>query len=185
MAIHIGTPISSRRNLADVLDAVYQLEGECKDNDKAWVECRQLTEGEQGRVESVKGSFQTRFEGEARVLTRPIDWWEVRLTIVRSSLVGAGNIFGKDGKEAFRFDKNGFFGGSAAFRKAWEALHPDVAEAIVRVALFVNPSLDIGAIIHEDPLVWLRENHAEVYENMLKFQEESALKNASRPGMDD
>jgi len=189
MAIHMGTPVSSRRNLADVFDAVYRLEGECKDNDRAWVECRQLTEGEQGRVEAVKGAFQTRFDGDVQTMTRPIDWWAVRLAIVRSSLIGAGNIFGKDDKELFRFVKSGsgvgFRGGDAAFRETWEGLHPDVAEAIVRVALFVNPNLDVGDIIHEDPLVWLRENHAEVYEDMTKFQEESALKNVSRPGMDD
>lgn len=185
MAINIGTPVTNRRNLADVLDSVYKLEGECKDGDRAWVECRQLTEGQQGRVEAIKGAFQTRFEGDVQIMTRPVNWWKVRQEIVRNSLVGAGNIFKKDGKEAFRRTKEGFYGGDAAFDKQWEDLHPEVSEAIVRVALFVNPNLDVGDIVHEDPLVWLRLNHSEVYEDMLEFQKESTLKNVSRPGMDD
>ena len=174
--LKLGTPLTVRKNLADVLDSVRRLEGECKENERAWVACRQLTEGEEGAVERIKGSFQPRFDGDTQIMPRPIGWGAVRREIVSHALCGAGNLVDEKGKPLFRFTSAGV----QRFDETWDSLHPDVAEAIVRVALFVNPNLDVGNVIHEDPLIWLRKTHPEIYAEMQAYLEDA--KNAGAGG---
>ena len=182
MALRLGTPETIRKNLADVSDAVYRLEGDCPDGERAWVMCRQLTEGEEGRVEMLKGAPETRWkeDGEA-ILVRPIDWQRVRREMIKFALINAGNILGDDDHDLFpRRVKGSWHGGDQAFYTAWDSLHPKVADAIWKVALIVNPGYDVNNIVHQDPFGWLRENYPDVHEEMFRALEETKAKNASR-----
>ena len=89
---------------------------------------------------------------------------------------------GKDQRQgsASGASKGCWHGGDQAFYEAWDSLHPDVADAIMKVALSVNPSYDVNNIVHKDPFEWLRERYPDVYAEMNQALEEAKEKNVSR-----
>lgn len=167
MAIAVGTPTAVRASLGDVVLAVRERESECSPDERAWVECRQLTEGEEAVLEGIKADWQ---------IGRSVNLWRVREELVFMSLTGAGNLTDHMGKELFRFTAEGLYGGKERFIETWRKLPTDIAEAITRIAIRVNPRQDTGNLIRVDPMLILAQRYPEIAKEVVEAATEAAEK---------
>ena len=180
MALDLSTPIENGKHLQKVSEEILRIEGKCKPDTMAFASCRQLTDGEERRVQSIrKGTRSWSFDPstDKSSSTDATDWYLYNRELAWFSLSAVRNLT-REGAEIFRFTKEGIMGGDkAAFEKAWEDMPSFVTIAIARVALSVNPALDALNLVRPDGMVWLGEKHPEIFESMNAWVEAEKEKN--------
>ena len=147
-------------------------EGDCPEAEQAWVECKQLTFGEEAEVEGLRGAWQ---------IMQPINFLALRRKMVFYSLAAAGNILNEAGKELFKWTSDGLYGGEKAFMKLFDTLDRDLAHGIIKLALFVNPAQDRQGMVTDDALLILNDMYPEIHAEVEKEVEERAEKKLQAP----
>jgi len=184
MALDLGTKVEAGEMLRKVSADVARLEGPCKDEDAVSVRCRQLTEGEERRVVQYRRgarAFRQRPDGAAETVD-DTDWYLYYRELCWHSMEQVRNLK-SGGKEVFRRTKAGWFDGNRdAFNEAWDNLPSSVCLAITKVALSVNPDLDVNSLVRPSGLAWLRDTHPETFDAMTAWIVEETQKNLTARG---
>lgn len=180
MALDLSTPIEKSEHLQKVSEEILRMEGKCKPDTMAFASCKQLTDEEERRVQSIrKGTRSYSWDPgtDRSATTDATDWYLYNRELAWFSLSAVRNLT-REGAEIFRFTKEGVMGGDkAAFEKAWGKMPSFVTIAIARVALSVNPALDALNLVRPNAMVWLGERHPEIFESMNAWVEAQTEKN--------
>jgi hypothetical protein len=160
MAIHTAPVISDKIYLGDLSAEVKQMEGDCAQEDRAWVIIQQGNEGDNRRISEMNAETRTIWHEEGTEQVQRVNRAAVRALQVFLTLADAGNIFADAGGKIPLFK---FAGGKVAqqrqeFEKAYGSLHPAVSRSIILAVYRVNPMWD-----------WRIEQHIECPECSHKF----------------
>ena len=178
MAIKLGTPLEQRRLLREVSFDVRELEGDCPEDERAWVSVRQLKSGEERKVEKIRGPLKYALEQGSAVQYRDVDWMLYYRKLAFHALTGVGNILNEQNREAFRFTKSGVMDGDEyAFNATWDSYPAIVTTAMARICLAVNPRLDYFNVLHPDPMLVLEDEFPEVFAEVTRKVREGMSKN--------
>jgi len=139
--------VSKRIFLRDMLPEVADMEGKCKEDERAYCIVRQATEGDLHQIAQIYSRRQVRWEDdsveEIRNTNLRDEWaWQAYLCLCET-----GNLFRADGSPAFEYTEGSMHtrridGAFDEFLKVYGSFDPAVTRAI-RLAIWdFNPTWD-------------------------------------------
>ena len=140
--------VTEKLYLRDLSDTLKAIEGECKDELRAWVTIRQATEGDVAAIERVRGKGQV-IHGQDGSTTEMYDrdTSHVRKEQFFRTVTGVGNISDAAGKELCKFKAGPNYAildmTDDEFSVAYDALPRPVTNAFGLAILKGNPQWDL------------------------------------------
>jgi len=148
MALSTVPIVSDKLYLRDLSDTLKAIEGECKDELRAWVMIRQATEGDVAAIERVRGKGKV-IHGQDGSTTEMYDrdTSHVRKEQFKRTVIGVGNISDAANKELFKFKAGPNYAvlnmTDDEFSVAYDALPRPVTNAFGLAILKGNPQWDL------------------------------------------
>jgi len=140
---------SDRIYLGDLSEEVEELEGECPQDERAWVTVRQATAGDFRRVGNSSGPRKTQWLEGVRTDVWNDDWAEAWAMQSYCCLTGTGNIEDGDGKPLFTFESQIDYDkvkmSFDTFLEKHDSLPKAVTNAIRTAVWSINPDWDLLA----------------------------------------
>lgn len=150
MAVYATVVISDQVFLRDVDDNFKKLEGECTEEERAWVTVRQATEEDAVRCLRTIPDRQIELTLDGRQLELVSDdVSELKVMEIYSTLVDTGGIYDhpKTKKSLFRFEKGDDYQEIAMpydeFKSALRGLHTTIVNAMLVAVWDHNPQWDM------------------------------------------
>jgi YD repeat-containing protein len=145
VGIKITPVVKSRIVLAEVHETFANKEGECPDDERAWVSVKQAAEMDNIDVEEQRKNVRFSYDEEGR----PVEQYSTNVRKLWAmqayrTLTDSGNISGFDGKPLFEFEDTAFGhgkvkGGYQDFLDRWGQLPSYVTGAIMSAIYELNP----------------------------------------------
>lgn len=142
-------PIFKTVYLGELDPRVAELEGDCLQEERAWVKVRQATEADNMEISALTSKQKLTYtKSGATEQEQDFNPREIRAMEVFKCLVDIGNIFADDeGKvPLFKFESHGSYskvaGGFQRFKEAYGSLPAVVTAAMLRAVYSVNPGWD-------------------------------------------
>lgn len=154
MALSTVPIVSDKIFLRDVSDTIKKIEGDCKDEARAWVTIRQATEGDVAAIERVRGKGVVVHGEDGSVSeTYDRDTSHVRKEQFKRTVVGVGNISDAAGKELFVFKTGPNYAlldmTDDQFSEAYNDLARPITNAFGLAILQANPQWDLRELKKE------------------------------------
>ncbi len=155
MTIKTAPIFSGKVYLGDISPDVKDLEGDCADDERAWIMARQATEADNMNLNAFAQGGRTIWTDDGVEQRNAVTQSEIRVYEVFLTLTDAGNFDDdKTGKELLQFATIGSYNKVAGefqeFKERYGTLPRMATSAVSRAIYTVNPDWDLSIEIRHD-----------------------------------